>query len=53
MEKRIREELFSLGILSNRKGYAYTDLAVELLEGLPGDKEFLRELFLSLCTRRK
>ncbi|MEF2735417.1 MAG: polyprenyl synthetase family protein, partial [Blautia sp.] len=30
-----------------------TDLAVELLEGLPGDKEFLRELFLSLCTRRK
>ena len=30
-----------------------TGEALELLSGLPGDREFLRELFLSLCTRRK
>lgn len=38
---------------AGEEGKRRTDLAVELLEGLPGDKEFLRELFLSLCTRRK
>lgn len=30
-----------------------TDTAVQLLEKLPGDREFLKELFLSLCVRRK
>lgn len=30
-----------------------TGEALELLSSLPGDREFLRELFLSLCTRRK
>ena len=30
-----------------------TGEALELLSGFPGDKEFLRELFLFLCTRRK
>lgn len=30
-----------------------TGKALELLSRLPGDGEFLRELFLSLCTRRK
>lgn len=30
-----------------------TGEALELLSGLSGDREFLRELFLSLCTRRK
>ena len=30
-----------------------TEMAIELLDDLPGEKEFLKELFLSLCTRRK
>lgn len=30
-----------------------TEEALELLSQLPGDKSFLRELFLFLCTRRK
>ncbi|HJB33479.1 MAG TPA: polyprenyl synthetase family protein [Candidatus Blautia merdipullorum] len=30
-----------------------TEEALELLSQLPGDKTFLRELFLFLCTRRK
>ena len=30
-----------------------TGEALKLLKELPGDKEFLKELFLSLCTRRK
>lgn len=30
-----------------------TDKAIGFLESLPGEKEFLRELFLSLCIRRK
>ena len=30
-----------------------TEMAIELLDDLPGEKEFLKELFLSLCNRRK
>lgn len=30
-----------------------TEQAIGLLDRLPGDKQFLRELFLSLCIRRK
>ena len=30
-----------------------TEEALKLLDELPGDTEFLKELFLSLCTRRK
>ena len=30
-----------------------TEQAVELLYQLPGEKEFLKEIFLYLCTRRK
>lgn len=30
-----------------------TEEALKLLSRFPGDKEFLKELFLSLCTRRK
>lgn len=30
-----------------------TDRAIRLLDTLPGEKQFLKELFLSLCTRRK
>ena len=30
-----------------------TDEAIGLLQELPGEKEFLTELLISLCTRRK
>ena len=30
-----------------------TEQAVELLYQLPGENEFLKEVFLYLCTRRK